>query len=728
MKKLRMRMLDSFVGRCLRTACNEQRQATCVMERFHNEKGFTTVGVAVALLLVFALLFSSMNSYLIGTRSGQIQYVADAGALAADEAVADFITLGQVVDAMLLSFTLMSITVYLASAVASFIPGGASVATELCTIGKNITKLRDKFAKKAIKALDKAQTVLPALCAAKAMQVIEANANASGIDYSGIAIALPTTGVSYSTVDTSEIDATLTEIESIETEVQGVTEDLNDATETLEQTLEEAYIADCGSSSSDAYCARGRVTALAPSSTYTTYYSSSSKWNFKVFYDRAKAYYKARAAAEKTTSLSSQSEIVQSIARKTWYTYAYDLLCDAYVTSLDTNVYYVEFPEMAYTKSAMKSTTIYTDAKWPCSKNSSGVITLHAYTGCSAYAAGTSCGKYSLKAITQGTVQTCSLCDFSISTISSVTAFTPSQKTGFEYYYKIIAAAAQDYYEAWDKSSDAQDNSKTLYSVLKTFTKQIVQQFQSVRYSPQPPGRYGCICIVVAPAFTASVSSFAASSSTGLRVAMAGATLAPDASTDQSSVITDLAGDIFTGSDVASGLTKKVFKGWSSLLSAYSEGVDGLSEGLTTVLSNIPLVGSTMSNTVSSGLSKIIAKVGLEPADLTAYKPVLCDTQYILQADKEETFAKNLLKLKLATNTVVSTTMSSLVDVLNLINTSSSVSFDYGDDGAILISLSLSSYGLGSKTISITMPFSSTMTSSYAKAMNSLTSALGAAL
>lgn len=59
------------------------------------EGGFTTPAAAVALLVVCALAFVCTRGITVGSRSGQIQYVADAGALAADNVVAEFVTAGR---------------------------------------------------------------------------------------------------------------------------------------------------------------------------------------------------------------------------------------------------------------------------------------------------------------------------------------------------------------------------------------------------------------------------------------------------------------------------------------------------------------------------------------------------------------------------------------------------------------------------------------------------------
>lgn len=117
------------------------------------EGGFTTPAAAVALLVVCALAFVCTRGITVGSRSGQIQYVADAGALAADNVVAEFVTAGQVVDATALSFSLLGLTVYAVSAVAAFIPGAQGAATEIASLGSKVLQTRDKFVETAIRGV-----------------------------------------------------------------------------------------------------------------------------------------------------------------------------------------------------------------------------------------------------------------------------------------------------------------------------------------------------------------------------------------------------------------------------------------------------------------------------------------------------------------------------------------------------------------------------------------------
>lgn len=81
------------------------------VERFiRDEEGLTTAGMAVALLVSLSLLFSATQVYRINTLSAEVQEVADAAALAAENQVAEFMIAVRVVDGAVLSMTLLGIT------------------------------------------------------------------------------------------------------------------------------------------------------------------------------------------------------------------------------------------------------------------------------------------------------------------------------------------------------------------------------------------------------------------------------------------------------------------------------------------------------------------------------------------------------------------------------------------------------------------------------------------
>ena len=61
-----------------------------MLDAFHDEEGMTTVGMVLALLVTLALVFSAGQAYRVGSASSEVQNVADAAALAAQNEVGEF--------------------------------------------------------------------------------------------------------------------------------------------------------------------------------------------------------------------------------------------------------------------------------------------------------------------------------------------------------------------------------------------------------------------------------------------------------------------------------------------------------------------------------------------------------------------------------------------------------------------------------------------------------------
>ena len=89
-----------------------------------DEGGYTTVAVAVALLVSLSLVFGSAAAQWVGARSAEVQQVADAVALSGENAVAAYSTVAQVLDACVLSMGL-----------AGFVTCGAGLAVS-CRKGR----------------------------------------------------------------------------------------------------------------------------------------------------------------------------------------------------------------------------------------------------------------------------------------------------------------------------------------------------------------------------------------------------------------------------------------------------------------------------------------------------------------------------------------------------------------------------------------------------------------
>lgn len=120
---------------------------------FRDEKGSTTAGMAVALLVTLSLLFSAAQVYRIHAAGSEVQEVADAAACAALNPVAEFMVAVRVADAAVLSLTLLGDIAYGAGVVALCVPPAAELGSQLVSAGQKVLKARDALSQKACEGL-----------------------------------------------------------------------------------------------------------------------------------------------------------------------------------------------------------------------------------------------------------------------------------------------------------------------------------------------------------------------------------------------------------------------------------------------------------------------------------------------------------------------------------------------------------------------------------------------
>ena len=666
------------------------------------EGGFTTPAAAVALLVVCALVFVCTRGITIDSRSGQIQYVADAGALAADNVVAEFVTAGQVVDAAALSLSLLGLTVYAVSAVAAFIPGAQGAATEIAGLGSKVLKARDTFVDSAVRGLNAAQKALPAICAIRAAQVVQANANASGIPYAGIAITSPMQGIDISIPDDTKVKEAAGEIESREPEIQEASTRQKEAQDREDTAKERAWRADCGVEGMSMYERAGKLSSISAAS--NPYFSSPDRWSFSVALSRAQTYYRARYNAEPGAYASGSPEsIAESVARKQFYAYARDEVSRGYIETSASGTEIPHLVQLARNTAQIRETSLYTNAIYPVSGNGDARY-LHAYSGCPQYTAGTASGSAAVCDIDSGSVQRCPVCKFSASTLGRVPSASTSIDNGFEYYYLAVVEASRDYAQAVNDGEQAKQALSEAKSSIGSLLSEALESLAGTRYDPQPPGRYGCICVVVAPTSqVADVPFVDDDAHIPARIAISGATLAPDEACDQGNVISSVAEGLVPQESIASGPAKLVFGAWGNMLAAYSNGTEGLKEGFRKTLGAIPVVGTTLSDSAVTAFEGALVSAGLEPADLDTYKPVLVNTSYILERDSSGP-AQVLAHMKQAAKMYGAVNMGDMRALVNDIQAIPEVAEFLDDRGLKIAEIPLADIGLGNGSGKLYLP------------------------
>lgn len=689
-----------------------------------DERGFAAPAAAVALLLSCSLLFAGVHGYVVSSRSGQIQYVADAGALAADNVVARYVVAGQAVDALLLSCSLLAVCTYAASAVAAFIPGAQGFSVQAAAAGKKVLTFRDKAAKKAQKGLDKAAKALPALCAVAATECIQANASASGIAYTGTAVAFPSDMPVVKLASADEAQDALDDVEEQGGEVQEKAAEREKAAQELDAAKEEAWRYDCGASGMSMRERAGKLAGLSGAANPS--YSTVDSWSFKAPLERAKAYYRARCMAEPAEAYAGSPELIsESVARKRFYKYALEEVSKGSVGTSSSGGELPNLKLLARNTQQIKQTWLYTESIYPVSQGKKGKLTIHAYSGCPVYARQAAAGAASARDVDAGQVQRCDTCKFSAATLGRVPAASTSIDNGFEYYYRKVVEASQRYKE---KAQEASTLDKELGKHKDAMEKDIQEALSSLagaRYDPQPPGRYGCVCIVYAPDTSLSALPFVAAGNTlPARVALSAATLAPDEQDDAGDAVSDIAQGLLPQDAPGSGVLHSVLGAWGSALKAYAGGTQGVKELFRSLAASIPVVGTDLSAQVSDGMDAALSAAGLEPADLTTYKPVVVNSSHVLAADGGAT-AQALLRAKSTAAAYGAASVGDLEAFASSLGDLEGAGAALSDDGLTILESPTSVFGSGCNVGDIVMSAPSDLASRYEDARSALQGVTG---
>ena len=120
-----------------------------------DEGGYTTVAVAVALLVSLSLVFGSAAAQWVGARSAEVQQVADAVALSGENAVAAYSTVAQVLDACVLSMGLAGFVTCGAGLAVSCVPGLAARGAQVTKAGARVLDARRDFSRQANEGLQR---------------------------------------------------------------------------------------------------------------------------------------------------------------------------------------------------------------------------------------------------------------------------------------------------------------------------------------------------------------------------------------------------------------------------------------------------------------------------------------------------------------------------------------------------------------------------------------------
>ena len=637
-KRCLLKVTRGLAGRCRpRARCKRGGfMGRAGIDLFIEDDAYTTLSSAVVILVVLTLLFSSTAAIWSMSRAGDTQAAADSGALAGANVVSSYHTAATVVDASILSLGLAGFATIGTGLVAILIPGAELAAGDMVDTGIEIIKTRNKFAKSASKGLQKIETALPYLVAARATQAVSAQ-DTEGATYTGTALAVPKTSESdFVALEGSEISTDV--IKDTSKDLERAADELQKASEETAKAKERAWLADCGGSDpasvGSCSCMWERARSLAKlSDIENPHYASSVTWEPQVALDRAKAYYRLRLANEAPQGSSVETK-AESAARKAFYTYASAEVNRAYITEDgDRTTSYI--PLLPRNTDEVRATELYTDAAWPTSTND-GKTYLHYGTSCPNYKKGTPGGLASVAAYDGQ--DKCNRCHFGVSSLGAVAAPSTSIENGFEYHFDRFKDALKKYVECRNKELELMRQTEDEADRAGNAFDEAIKALSGERPRIAPPGRNGVVALAVSGAISSPDelnSSFNTTVRLGDRGAISAAVLAPDDATAQNNVLSRFFSTLEERSGGVAGVLDDVMDVWGRLLVGYGdiqgsadELMDEMIDDLGGDSGALGSIASWLGDTVSAS----VAALGLEPCDLRLRKPVLTDTANVIKS------------------------------------------------------------------------------------------------
>lgn len=637
-KRCLLKVTRGLAGRCRpRARCKRGGfMGRAGIDLFIEDGAYTTLSSAVVILVVLTLLFSSAAAIWSMSRAGDTQAAADSGALAGANVVASYHTAATVVDASILSLGLAGFATIGTGLVAILIPGAELAAGDMVDTGIEIIKTRNKFAKSASKGLQKIESALPYLVAARATQAVSAQ-DTEGATYTGTALAVPRTSESdFVALEGSEISTDV--IKDTSKDLERAADELQKASEETAKAKERAWLADCGGSDpasvGSCSCMWERARSLAKlSDIENPHYASSVTWEPQVALDRAKAYYRLRLANEAPQGSSVETK-AESAARKAFYTYASAEVNRAYITEDgDRTTSYI--PLLPCNTDEVRATELYTDAAWPTSTND-GKTYLHYGTSCPNYKKGTPGGLASVAAYDGQ--DKCNRCHFGVSSLGAVAAPSTSIENGFEYHFDRFKDALKKYVECRNKELELMRQTEDEADRAGNAFDEAIKALSGERPRIAPPGRNGVVALAVSGVISSPDelnSSFNTTVRLGDRGAISAAVLAPDDATAQNNVLSRFFSTLEERSGGVVGVLDGVMDVWGRLLVGYGD-IQGSADELMDEMIDDLGGGSGALSSIASWLgdtvSASVAALGLEPCDLRLRKPVLTDTANVIKS------------------------------------------------------------------------------------------------
>lgn len=592
-----------------------------------DDGGYTSLAVAVALLVCLTLAFGTAAAQWSMARSADVQEVADAAAMAGENCVAAYGTVAQVLDACVLTMGLTGAVVCGAALVVSAIPPLQAKAAAVMSVGRKILDARRSFANSAAQGLQRLEEALPALVMANSASCVSANAS-GGMNYVGMAVPFPQSSKSDFSFLEDALDGE--EMEKDAQELSEASARKDEAHKRAEAAKERAWRAD---NVDNPRCLRSRVATLTSlGGSFNPSYPSPKGWEFEYARVRAHNYYGYRYTHEHPAN-GGVEEMQRSAAREQFYGYAYEAL--GRMSCLDTeDVVAMDLEVLPHTTAMVRETRLYTDVVWPCTEEEGGVV-LHCSLDCPG-ATGPYLGNASLSDIDYGGVYMCEVCRMDARAMGNVADASTNINNGFEHYWRIVVEASKDYERARQDEIAAEKDMEKAAEKGRSAFDEAMDMLSVNRPKICPPGAWGCVSVVCRPTSatvpTELTRSFLSGGSIPPGAAVSAAVLAPDDTTEGNTVLARAFDGLraSTGS-VTLDLVGSVTSLWGDLLVSYGSAYGNVADAGGRFLDGVEGVfGERVASWLREKLSGLVTSAGFEPADLRLRKPVLINSQTVL--------------------------------------------------------------------------------------------------
>ena len=594
-----------------------------------DDGGYTTLAVALALLVSLSLVFGTAAAHWTMARAADVQEVADATAMAGENCVAAFSTVAQVLDACVLTMGITGVVVCGAGLVVAAIPPLQAKSPSIINAGRKILDARREFAKSAAKGLKTYETALPALIMANSASCAKANSS-GGLSYVGMAVPFPQ--VSKTDYSFLEQDVDASEMEQDADRLAEASAKKQEAHERANAAKTRAWMAD---NVDNPKCLHSRVATLTSlGGSLNPHYPSVEVWEFEYARVRARNYY-ARRYATNSPSGGGTDELQRSCARKQFYGYALEALGKMSCKDTDTEVS-MNLEVLPHTTQMVRETRLYTDVVWPCTSESAGT-TLHCSLRCPG-ATGVFVGNASLAGIDGGSALRCPVCRMDAQAMGNVADASTNINNGFEHYWRIVVEASKEYERARQDEIAAEKEMQKAAEEGRNAFDEAMDALSVDRPKFCPPGAWGCVSVVCRPQAVATpnelTSAFIAGAQLSEGVAVSAATLAPDDSTAGNTILArafDGLRSEVPSAGFALDLVGNVTSLWGDLLVSYGSAYGKVETAAGNFLSGVEGVfGEKVASWLRGKLNGLVSGAGLEPADLRLRKPVLVNSQTVL--------------------------------------------------------------------------------------------------